>query len=198
MNLSKDTAVIPPGAGSGTLSVIPGEYRVVLGWRVEEGGGFFSRVDLDALAMVANAHRVWVGACHKKDKKPFGGIIRHGGDKKARPGQMASETIYFNLAKAQENVNIEHMIFAITCYSNPLALANLAELSVQMFDPNNNPVLPGGLRGIKDPASAALVIYVNGTTGAYQEIGNLFSDVGNDAKQWRQLAEPATSLLLAA
>lgn len=193
MNLSKD-AKIPQGAQSGNLQIVPGEYRVVLSWRVEEGGGFFRRVDLDALSMTANSGKVWVGACHKKDKKPFDGAFRHGGDTKARPGQMASETIYFDLAKMQQDPDVVHTVFAITCFGNRMALASLAELRVQMFDPNNNALLPGGRRGIENEASAALAIYLNANTGFFQEVANAYN-VDGSAQNWRQLANSAAAIL---
>ncbi|HJP81198.1 MAG TPA: hypothetical protein VJ841_02290 [Candidatus Saccharimonadales bacterium] len=198
-NLSKgeNGAVIPEGAGSGILPIVDADYRVVLSWRVESGGNPFKRVDLDALAMTANASKVWVGACHKKDKRPFNGAFRHGGDTKARPGQMASETIYFNLAKMVEDPDVVHNVFSITCFGNRMALAELAELRVQLFSPDNQPILPGGRRGIEDPASAALAFYVNGKTGAFQEVSNTYN-VDGSAQKWRDLAAAAKGILPAA
>lgn len=195
-NLRKgeDGAVIPEGAISGRLPIVDAEYRIVLSWAVEEGGAFWKRVDLDALSMTANAGKIWVGACHKKFKKAFGGAFRHGGDKKARPGQLASETIYYNPFKAQQDPDVVHTVFAITCFGNALALGKLGELRVQMFDPEGNPLLPGGRRGIEGQATAALAIYINGRTGDFQEVGNAY-DVDGSAQEWRQLAAAAKNIL---
>lgn len=192
VNMAK--AVIHETASNGTLPIVDGEYSVVLSWRVEEGGSIWSRVNLDALAMIANRGREWVGACHKKDKKPFDGNFRHGGDTKARAGGMASEKIYFNLAKLAADPDAVHGVFAITCFGNRLALAELAELRVQMFDPAGTPILPGGRRGIKNAATAALSIYVDLKTGAYQEVANQY-DVDGSAQKWRQLADAAEDIL---
>jgi hypothetical protein len=181
----------------GGITVIPGLYTFTVSWRVEEKTGRFSftkKIDLNAIAMVANPHLEWVGAAHTGDKSPFGGLINYGGDTKAKSGGMASETITFDLAALQQDPDAAHIMFAATNFGNPLELGQLAELRFQLTDPNGNQILPGGRRSIQGAASAALAVRVDVNAGTFVEVNDAMN-VGGSERVWRQLADASTAVL---
>lgn len=189
--------------------LLNGKLNVTVSWRVEEGGGGrlgrlarqvtkTGEIDLDALAMAADASNQWVGAAHKFDKAPFDGALRYLGDSKASEGGAASETVEADLdSLAMEDVSA--VVFGITCFNNATALGKLAELRLAVTDEAGNRLF-GGRRSIEGNATAALVckaIHVPSQNGwQFTQIIDTYNvNVNGNARQWRQLAQPATEVL---
>ncbi len=186
----------------GVVNIIPGIYEFRASWRVEAGGMFRrTTIDLDALCMVANEGKRWVGAAHKKDKAPFNGLLRYGGDAKAKSGGKASESIFFDLAGLINDNNARHGIFAVTSFGNPLsALGKTAELRFDLFAPDDvrreHSLLKEGMRDIESDASAALALQLDFSTGEFLEIDDLYQEaVRPEATAWRQLTGAASQVL---
>lgn len=181
-------------------AAIPGEYEFRVTWRVEKGGRFFNRksVDLDAMGLVADEDLHWIGAVHEKDPRPFGGLLRHPGNTKAKSGGEAHESIFFDLAGLTDDPDARHAVFAVTCFSNSLALGELAELRFDLFAPGGGEqsILRRGRRSIKEAASAALAVRVDIAKGEFVEIDDHYNITPVEgATKWRQLADASTDVL---
>ena len=187
-------------------------YKLYLFWRSEEGDGpaaiqkavsLFGggAIDLDMLAMGANADKKFVGVCHQKDKTPFDGALRAGKNTKAKAGQQAMESIEMNLDALLRNPAVKSLVFGATCQSSPLAMAALAELRykiVKINDDGSETVLLEDYRSIEGTATAALFarIDLSDPAGAtFTEIDDTFTPA-ESGRKWRSaLLEEARSAL---
>lgn len=181
-------------------NVFTGKVNLKALWRVQAGGRFtqrFTAIDLDALALIANAQLDWVSACHKKDTDPFAGAVHYGGDTKARGGQAAFETVTVDIDALATNVNAEYLVFGATCFNNTGGMAKLAEMSFAVEDLQGNALAGPRMRSIVSSAATArfgtMLKFVPG--GAILvEIDDMFNVPGS-LLDWRPLAAQATQVI---
>jgi stress response protein SCP2 len=186
-------------------------YKLYVFWRSEEGDGpaavqkavsFFGggAIDLDIIAMGANAQKKFVGVCHQKDKTPFDGALRAGKNTKAKAGQQAMESIEMNLDALLRNPAVTSLVFGTTCQSSAVAMAELAELRYKVVKIDENgaeEVILEDYRSIEGSATAALFVRIDmGPDGAiFTEIDDTFTP-RESGRKWRAtLLEEARSAL---
>ena len=180
--------------------LLTGKVQLRVGWRVQSGGRFtrlLSKIDLDALMLVANADLDWVAACHKHDPNPFDGDIHYGGDTSARGGEGTFEWISADLGKLTRNPNVKYAVFGATCFNNAAGLGKLAEFNFSIHNAEGQVITGPRMRSIVSSAATArfgVLLVFEGNGVRVIEIDDMFNVAGS-LMDWRPLAAQATQIV---